>query len=296
MDRQAKTFLAVFTLMGSTFLTINHIVEEDPIEAWWLAGVLFFISMVFWAWLLSESDEMTEAGAMIVSPEAEAALPRAQEWIISKELVAEIQQEAEQQQAVEERPAAEERLAAEEQPAAEEPDSVEPPPVESEIDLEDDERQTVIDEVVENGDEADVVQDTLNGDPVAEAEIAEAEAAKPEGQPQEAAEVVEDVTASDEPTAQEPEEFKDTVTEPDDLTRIEGIGPKYRDALIEADITTYARLANLSVEQIETIAQDAGMRRSASMATWAEQARLAANNDWDALDALQEQLSGGRRD
>ncbi len=84
--------------------------------------------------------------------------------------------------------------------------------------------------------------------------------------------------------------------EPDDLTRIEGIGPKYSDALIEAGVITFAQIADMTQAQFEEIASEAGMRRAASMETWAEQAKLAAANEWDALDQLQSELSGGRRD
>ncbi|RMG84154.1 MAG: hypothetical protein D6712_11745 [Chloroflexi bacterium] len=83
--------------------------------------------------------------------------------------------------------------------------------------------------------------------------------------------------------------------EPDDLTRIEGIGPKYRDALVSEGITTYAQLAEMSLDDIKAIIKKAGMRNTASMSTWAEQAKLAAAGDWDGLAKLQDELSGGRR-
>lgn len=84
--------------------------------------------------------------------------------------------------------------------------------------------------------------------------------------------------------------------EPDDLLRIEGIGPYYRDLLLGVGINTYAKLAAMSAGEIEQAIIKAGGRRSASISTWAEQAALAAQNDWDALNALQDELKGGRRD
>jgi predicted flap endonuclease-1-like 5' DNA nuclease len=81
-----------------------------------------------------------------------------------------------------------------------------------------------------------------------------------------------------------------------DLTKIEGIGVKYQEALHNAGITTFEQLAELSVERLAEIAQEAGMRRAGSMETWAEQARLAANGEWDALQTLQDKLIGGRRE
>lgn len=83
--------------------------------------------------------------------------------------------------------------------------------------------------------------------------------------------------------------------EPDDLTQIEGIGPKYREALISAGITTFDQLAASSQDELEQIVKDAGMRRAASMDTWIEQAKLAAAHDWEGLEKLQAELSGGRR-
>ena len=83
--------------------------------------------------------------------------------------------------------------------------------------------------------------------------------------------------------------------EPDDLTRVEGVGPKYRDALHAVGVTTYAQLAAMSEAELVELVKAAGMRKRASMATWAEQAALAASGDWDALEKLQNELSGGRR-
>jgi predicted flap endonuclease-1-like 5' DNA nuclease len=82
---------------------------------------------------------------------------------------------------------------------------------------------------------------------------------------------------------------------PDDLERIIGIGPKYRDALRTAGIKTFEHLASASVAELEAAVQAAGLPRSASIHTWAEQARLAAKNDWEGLNALQEALDRGRR-
>jgi len=84
------------------------------------------------------------------------------------------------------------------------------------------------------------------------------------------------------------------VTKPDKLERIEGIGPKISKLLQEAGIATFEQLAATEVSRLEQILQDADLRL-ADPATWPEQARLAAAGDWKALDALQEDLKGGRR-
>lgn len=83
--------------------------------------------------------------------------------------------------------------------------------------------------------------------------------------------------------------------EPDDLTLIEGIGPYYRDILHAAGVTSFEALSKLDPKKIEQIAKDAGARRAASMATWPQQAALAAKGDWAGLDALQSSLTAGRK-
>lgn len=83
--------------------------------------------------------------------------------------------------------------------------------------------------------------------------------------------------------------------EPDDLTLIEGIGPYYRDILHAAGVTSFEALSKLDPKTIEQIAKDAGARRAASMATWPQQAALAAKGDWAGLDALQSSLTAGRK-
>lgn len=88
------------------------------------------------------------------------------------------------------------------------------------------------------------------------------------------------------------------VSEPskaDDLTRIEGIGPKYAEILAGAGINTFAKLATMNTDEIVELVKKGGGRKSASMETWQEQAKLASAGDWDALSALQANLTGGRK-
>jgi predicted flap endonuclease-1-like 5' DNA nuclease len=60
-------------------------------------------------------------------------------------------------------------------------------------------------------------------------------------------------------------------------------------------VTTFAQIASKSEEELTQIVRDAGMRRPASIVSWAEQAKLASENKWDELEKLQDELSGGRR-
>lgn len=82
---------------------------------------------------------------------------------------------------------------------------------------------------------------------------------------------------------------------PDDLKRIEGIGPKISALLQEAGISTFAQLAAAEASRLEEILAQAGLSALAKPATWPEQASLAAAGDWEALEALHNELKGGRR-
>ena len=75
---------------------------------------------------------------------------------------------------------------------------------------------------------------------------------------------------------------------PDDLTIIEGIGPKIDSVLKSAGINTLYQLAAAGTSEIRHILRSADIQL-ADPATWAEQARLAAEGDFEALYALQDQ-------
>jgi predicted flap endonuclease-1-like 5' DNA nuclease len=83
----------------------------------------------------------------------------------------------------------------------------------------------------------------------------------------------------------------------DDLKRVEGIGPKIAGVLQSAGITTFAQLAVTDVERLKQILAEAdpNLLRLADPTTWPEQARLAARDEWGALEKLQNGLKGGRR-
>lgn len=85
-----------------------------------------------------------------------------------------------------------------------------------------------------------------------------------------------------------------TTNAPDDLTRIEGIGPKMAQALIDAGIATYVQLSQTDEAQIKAAIEASGLRFAPSVPTWPKQAALAARGDWDGLAAYQDQLEGGR--
>jgi predicted flap endonuclease-1-like 5' DNA nuclease len=85
-----------------------------------------------------------------------------------------------------------------------------------------------------------------------------------------------------------------SIKQADDLTVIEGIGPKINDLFKDSGIKTFAQLAKQTVPQMRAILDKGGARyRIANPATWAQQADLAAKNQWAELKKLQDELSGG---
>lgn len=83
-------------------------------------------------------------------------------------------------------------------------------------------------------------------------------------------------------------------SEADDLTKIEGIGPKVSEELNKADISTFEALAKAKKDDLQNILDNAGLTMM-DPSTWPQQAKLAAKGDWDALEKLQDELSGGRK-
>ena len=80
----------------------------------------------------------------------------------------------------------------------------------------------------------------------------------------------------------------------DDLVKLEGIGPKVAKVLKEADITTFEALAHAKEADVQKILDAAGLQMM-NPEGWIEQAKLAAKDDWQALEKLQSDLKGGRK-
>ncbi len=84
------------------------------------------------------------------------------------------------------------------------------------------------------------------------------------------------------------------VAETVDLSKIEGIGPKTKDLLNEAGISSYQDLASSSESRLKEILTTAGGAfATMNPSTWGQQARLAAEGQWDELKSLQDKLDGG---
>jgi predicted flap endonuclease-1-like 5' DNA nuclease len=80
----------------------------------------------------------------------------------------------------------------------------------------------------------------------------------------------------------------------DDLTRIEGIGPKVARVLNEAGIATFEDLARSDPSHVQKTLNEAGLQMM-NPKGWIEQAALAAKGDWEAMERLQSEMKGGRR-
>lgn len=90
---------------------------------------------------------------------------------------------------------------------------------------------------------------------------------------------------------------KKTTSKSDDLTKIEGIGPKAAEALVAAEISSYAELAKADVENVKTILTDASPRLAhLDPTSWGKQATMAAEGKWDELKEWQDSVKGGVED
>ncbi len=81
----------------------------------------------------------------------------------------------------------------------------------------------------------------------------------------------------------------------DDLTKIEGIGPKISEILVNNGVDTFAKLAEMEAGAIKEMLVEAGPQYNrADPGTWPEQAGYAAKGEWEALKKWQDELEGGR--
>ena len=82
---------------------------------------------------------------------------------------------------------------------------------------------------------------------------------------------------------------------PDDFTKIEGIGPKINQIMIDGGVTTYGAMAYAKPEQLKDILAAAGNRyKMHDPTSWPQQAKLAEDGKWDELKTLQDELQAGK--
>ena len=146
------------------------------------------------------------------------------------------------------------------------------------------------------------VAETLDAAPKAKAPKAQpkpapkaAPAAEVEEAPMAAAAPVEEAKPAPKAKAEKIELPSGKKIKQDDLKMVEGIGPKIEGLLHAAGIMTWEDLANAAEADVQKILDDAGPRyRMHQPKTWAKQARMAADAQWEELEKYQDWLDGGR--
>ncbi|MDH4144263.1 MAG: hypothetical protein OEY23_03735 [Acidimicrobiia bacterium] len=78
---------------------------------------------------------------------------------------------------------------------------------------------------------------------------------------------------------------------PDVLERIEGVGPRFADALRRAGLQRFVDVAEASETQLRTALADGGLGHAPSLPTWSQQARYLAAGDLDSLAVYQRHLT-----
>lgn len=87
---------------------------------------------------------------------------------------------------------------------------------------------------------------------------------------------------------------KTTKAKADDLTKVEGIGPKAAEALVNAGLATFADLAKSGPDAIKEILNTASSRMAhLDPTSWPKQAKMAADGEWDKLKTWQDNAKGG---
>ncbi len=133
----------------------------------------------------------------------------------------------------------------------------------------------------------------------ADKKSAEAEVSAPEKEtPAPKAEKTEEKTTAKEETKKETPK-KEVVEKADEaaddnLTKIEGIGPKAAEALSNAGVDSYEKLAETDPEKIKEILTAASSRMAhLDPTSWPKQAKMAADGKWDELKEWQDNAKAG---
>ena len=80
----------------------------------------------------------------------------------------------------------------------------------------------------------------------------------------------------------------------DDLTKIEGVGPKAAEALTNAGLETFAKVAKAKADNMKEVLTEASSRLAhLDTTSWPKQAKMAADEKWDELKAWQDSVKGG---
>ncbi len=125
-------------------------------------------------------------------------------------------------------------------------------------------------------------------------EVPKVETAAPVAVEEKAVEKVEKVKVEAPKEAAPKKAKKASADKADDLTKVEGIGPKAAEALVNAGIATYAELAKAKADKIKEILTEASSRMAhLDPTSWPKQAKMAADGKWDELKEWQDNTKGG---
>lgn len=140
------------------------------------------------------------------------------------------------------------------------------------------------------------IDDDEDDDNKAVARAAVAAKAEKKAEPAKAAAEPEEVDVADKETPREEAstEKQKQQEDADDLTKVEGIGPKAAEALVNAGLDSYAKLAKASADEIKEILTEASSRMAhLDPGSWPKQAGMAAEGKWDELNDWQEKAKAG---
>ncbi|MEO9892485.1 30S ribosomal protein S2 [Aurantibacter sp.] len=102
-------------------------------------------------------------------------------------------------------------------------------------------------------------------------------------------------TEAAKPVAEKKEEPKKKADKADDLTKVEGVGPKAAEALVNAGIDTYAKMSEADADKMKEILTEASSRMAhLDPTSWPKQAKMAADGNWDELKVWQDNVKGGK--
>ena len=87
---------------------------------------------------------------------------------------------------------------------------------------------------------------------------------------------------------------KTKVAKADDLTKIEGVGPKAAEALANAGLDTFGKVADSNADKMKEILTEASSRMAhLDPTSWPKQAKMAADENWEELKVWQDNAKGG---
>lgn len=141
--------------------------------------------------------------------------------------------------------------------------------------------------------EETVAKKTKKEKPVVAKFKKDAEEAEPEAK--EEVEIKKEAEVKEEPKAKAAPKKKAVKGKGDDLTKVEGIGPKAAEALSNAGIDTFSKMADSDPEKMKEILTEASSRMAhLDPTSWPKQAKMAADEKWDELKVWQDNAKGGK--